>query len=140
LERATFSNIENQDIDYAKSTIRPWAVRWEQAINQRLLGASEEYYAEHLLDGLMRGDLPSRYAAYAIGRNNGWLNVDEIRALENMNPLPEGKGQGYLQALNMVELGAKPEPIPPDEEAPVTDEEKEQAARALRRLRLIRRS
>ena len=105
LERATFSNIEHQGIDYVVSTIRPWAVRWEQSINQRLLNGSEEFFAEHLMDGLLRGDLQSRYAAYAVGRLWGWLSVNDIRSLENMNPIKEG--DAYLQPLNMVEVGTE---------------------------------
>lgn len=146
LERATFSNIEQQSISYVSDTIRPWAVRWEQAINQQLLGGTGEYYAEHNLEGLMRGDVASRYAAYAVGRQWSWLTVNEIRALENMNPV-EG-GDTRLEPLNMVSIdedGEKDQPMIPagkpsaaEIDAPITDEEKERAALAIRRLRLIR--
>ena len=88
------------------------------------------------MDALLRGDIASRYTAYAIGRQWGWLSVNDIRSLENMNPVAEG--DGYMQPMNMIELGAKPEPEPVAQDSPITDEEKEQAARALRRLRLIR--
>jgi HK97 family phage portal protein len=137
LERATFSNIEQQSISYVIDAIRPWAVRWEQAINQRLLGNSGKFFAEHQMDGLLRGDIASRYAAYSIGRQWGWLSVNDIRSLENMNPVP--KGDGYLQPLNMGELGEKPELVTAGgkQEAPVTDAEKEAAARAIRKLRII---
>lgn len=136
LERATFSNIEEQSISYVIDAIRPWAVRWEQAINQQLLNGSGMFFAEHSIDALLRGDIGSRYNAYAIGRQWGWLSVNDIRSLENMNPVAEG--DGYMQPMNMIELGAKPEPEPVAQDSPITDEEKEQAARALRRLRLIR--
>ena len=139
LERATFSNIEQQSISYVIDAIRPWAVRWEQAINAKLLKGSGIFFAEHSMDALLRGDISSRYAAYAIGRNWGWLSVNDIRQLENMNPVDGGEMR--LQPLNMAPLGSEPEPVPdpvaPDE--PITDAEKEQAARAIRQLRLIRR-
>lgn len=103
LERATFSNIEHSSIDFVVHTIRPWLVRWEQAIQQRLFDAGEVgHFVEFLVDGLLRGDVQSRYSAYATGRQNGWLSADDIRELENMNPLPDGQGKTYLLPLNMV--------------------------------------
>lgn len=104
LDRATFSNIEYQSIEFVVHTLRPWLVRWEQAILTQLFTAEErkQYFAEFLVDGLLRGDMKSRYDAYAVGRSNGWLSADDIRALENMNPLPEKKGEIYLVPLNMV--------------------------------------
>lgn len=104
LERATFSNIEHQGIDYVTSSLRPWLVRWEQAIWMRLLTTPERgrYFAEHIVEGLLRGDVKTRYEAYAVGRNWGWLSADDVRELENMNPLPDGRGEVYLIPLNMV--------------------------------------
>ena len=134
LERATFSNIEQQSISYVIDAIRPWAVRWEQAINQRLLQGSSRFFAEHNVEGLLRGDIASRYSAYAVARNWGWISVNEIRALENMNPISEG--DGYLQPLNMTELGKEPEPVASD--APITEDETKRAALVLRHLKLIK--
>lgn len=105
LERSTFSNIEHSSIDFVVHTIRPWLVRWEQALKLRLLREREGdqiYFAEFLVDGLLRGDVQSRYNAYAVGRQNGWLSADDIRELENMNPLPGEQGKTYLLPLNMV--------------------------------------
>jgi len=104
LENATFSNIEELQLDYVSSALRVWLVRWEQAITQRLLTSSERarYFPEHLLDALLRGDLKTRYEAYAIGRNWGWLSADDVGELENRNPLPDGRGSVYLVPLNMV--------------------------------------
>jgi HK97 family phage portal protein len=143
LERATFSNIEQQSISYVIDAIRPWAVRWEQAINQRLLRGSGMFFAEHSMEGLLRGDIASRYAAYAVGRQWGWLTVNRILELENLNPVKGGDTR--LEPLNMVSIDengeriiqSAPEPAAP--EAPITDQEKEAAARAIRQLRLIRR-
>lgn len=98
------SNIEQQSIDFVVNTIRPWLVRWEQSITKTLIPEDERavYFAEFLVDGLLRGDIKSRYEAYAVGRQNGWLSADDIRGLENMNPLPDGQGEVYLVPLNMV--------------------------------------
>lgn len=103
LEHATFSNIEHQSIDFVVHTIRPWIVRWEQAINWKLFGSSTKFFAEFNVDGLLRGDIKSRYEAYAIARQWGFMSVNEIRALENLNSIPNG--DIYLQPLNMVEAG-----------------------------------
>ena len=113
LERATFSNIEHQSLEFIRDTIRPWLVRWEQALTRDLIPPEDRdtYFVEFLIDGLMRGDLKSRYDSYAIGRNNGWLSANDIRRLENMNPLPPEQGDVYLIPLNMMPAGtASPEP------------------------------
>lgn len=104
LEHATFSNIEHQGIDYVISSLRPWLVRWEQMILLRLLNSEERgrFFAEHLVDGLLRGDIKSRYDAYAVGRQWGWLSADDVREKENENPLPDGQGEMYMVPLNMV--------------------------------------
>ena len=107
LDRATFSNIENQSISFAVHTIRPWLVRIEQAMNRTLFPEKEKgiYYVQFNLDGLMRGDYKSRMEGYAIGRQNGWLNANDIRALENMNPIPEDQGGNvYLVNGNMIPI------------------------------------
>ena len=105
LERATFSNIEHQAIEFVKYTMLPWFSRWEQALDAKLLseGERERYFTRFVVDGLMRGDTTSRYQAYAIGRQNGWLSANDIRELEEMNPI-EG-GDVYLVPLNMVDAG-----------------------------------
>ncbi|USK85719.1 phage portal protein [Peribacillus asahii] len=101
LERATFSNIEQQSIDFVTHSIRPWLVRWEQTINSRLLGIdSSRYFAEFVVEGLLRGDIKSRYEAYSIARQNGWLSANDIRAMENQNPIDSG--DIYLVPLNMI--------------------------------------
>lgn len=105
LERATFSNIEHQSLDHVISALRPWLVRIEQRINHDLLTDAERQqglFAEHLVDALLRGDIKSRYEAYAVAKQNGWMNADEIRDLENMNPQPGGQGHIYLVPLNMI--------------------------------------
>ena len=105
LEKATFSNIEQQSIEFKTYTMEPWLVRWQQALNMRLLseGEREVYFAEFLADALLRGDTASRYQAHSIGRQNGWLSANDIREIENLNPI-EG-GDIYLIPLNMVPAG-----------------------------------
>lgn len=102
LDRATFSNIEHQSLEFVMHSLQPWLVRWEMAIAQQLMTAAERarFFPEFLVDGLLRGDITSRYQAYAVGRQNGWMSANDIRRLENMNPV-EG-GDVYLVPLNMV--------------------------------------
>lgn len=126
VERSTSwgSGIEQQSIGFAVYTILPWTTRIEQRMQTSLLDPAERrtYFVEHLITGLLRGDAASRYNAYAIGRNNGWLNADEIREMENMNPIPDGAGQVYWQPMNVQELGAEPpEPEPAPVVAPVAE-------------------
>lgn len=94
LERATFSNIEHQDISLVKHTIRPWLVRIEQAIRKSLIIAPNLYYAEFNVNGLMRGDAESRSKYYATALGSGghtpYMTVNEIRSLENLNPIDGG--------------------------------------------------
>lgn len=107
LDRATFSNIENQSIDFAVHTIRPWLIRIEQAMNRALFSDTEKgrFYVQFNLDGLMRGDYKSRMEGYAIARQNGWMSANDIRMLENMNPISDEEGGNtYLVNGNMVPI------------------------------------
>lgn len=110
LERATFSNIEHQSLQFVIYTLLPWVKRHEQAKTRDLLLPSErkQYFIEYNLSGLLRGDQASRYAAYAVGRQWGWLSINDIRRLENMPPV-EG-GDIYLSPMNMVDA-SKPQPV-----------------------------
>jgi len=107
LEKSSFSNIEQQSLDFVVNTVRPWLVRWEQAIGQKLLLPAEKgkTFVKFNVDGLLRGDFQSRMTGYSIARQNGWMSADDIRELENMNKLPKGMGGGrYLCNGNMVDL------------------------------------
>lgn len=107
LEHATFSNIEHQSIDFAVHTIRPWLVRIEQAMNRSLFSEKEKggFYCAFNLDGLMRGDYKSRMEGYAIARQNGWMSANDIRELENLNPMSdEDGGNAYLVNGNMISV------------------------------------
>lgn len=102
LDRATFSNIEHQSIEWVKNGVLPLATNWEQCMNRDLLSDYEQddYFFEFLLDGLQRGDQVSRYQSYAVGRQWGWLSANDIRRLENMDPIDGGNT--YLAPLNMT--------------------------------------
>lgn len=113
LSHATFSNIEHSSIDFAVHTIRPWLVRIEQAINKALFSEQEpdkpakpsKFFVKINLDGLMRGDYKSRQEGYAIARQNGWMSADDIRELEDMNPIGEENGGNlYLVNGNMIPI------------------------------------
>ena len=102
LDKATNNNIEHQALEFVTDTLMPWIVMWEQAIKRDML-ADPRLYAHHNVAGLLRGDLKSRYDSYAIARQWGWLSVNDILRLENMNPVEHGDIR--LQPLNMVPAG-----------------------------------
>ena len=107
LEKSSFSNIEQQSLEFVKYTVGPWVARWEQSLSQALLLPSEKtrYTIKYNLDGLLRGDYESRMNGYAVGRQNGWLSANDIRELENMNKIPaEEGGDEYLINGNMTKL------------------------------------
>ncbi len=115
LEHATFSNIENQSISFAVHTIRPWLVRIEQGMNRALFPETEKgrFYVQFNMDGLMRGDYKSRMEGYAVARQNGWMSANDIRALENLNPIPEEEGgNAYLVNGNMISISAAQKALP----------------------------
>ncbi len=148
MDRATFSNIEHQGIEFLQDSIRPRLVRMELRLNETLLlerEREEGYFFEFLVDAMSRGDQKSRYEAYAVGRQWGWLSADDVRARENMNPLPDGAGEEYLNPLNMVPAGQQPAPAPPaaapapapaDPNDPNEDDEAQRAVHAFRGLLL----
>jgi len=109
LDRATFSNIEQLGLEFVTQTLAPWIKLWEQAIRRDLI-IGPGYYAEFNLDGLLRGDLLSRYQAFAIGRNWGWLSANEVRARENMDAIEDG--DTYMAPANMVPADSLLAPSP----------------------------
>ncbi|XBQ15810.1 MAG: phage portal protein [Oceanicaulis sp.] len=104
LEKATFSNIEQQALEFVQDTLLVYLEAWEQAVRRDLIIAKGRFYAEHVLAALLRGDLGARYAAYAIGRQWGWLSVNDILRRENLNPIGPA-GDIYLTPMNMGEAG-----------------------------------
>ena len=111
LDRATFSNIEHQSIEFVTHTIRPWLVRLEQSMNRDLLTDTERrrgLYSQHTVEGLLRGDTKSRYESYASAIVNGWMSRNEVRNLENLNQ-QEGLDE-FMVPLNMAPAGQADEP------------------------------
>ncbi len=99
------TGIEQLSIGFVVYTLLPWLRRWEKAIARDLIIAPHLYFAEFLVDALLRGNVRDRYEAYAVGRNWGWLSANDVRRMENMNPIGPA-GDVYLQPLNMVEAGS----------------------------------
>ena len=107
LEKSSFSNIEQQSLEFVKYTLEPWLMRWEQSINRALLSANEKstYFVKFNVDGLLRGDYQSRMNGYATARQNGWMSANDIRELENLDLIPaEDGGDLYLINGNMTKL------------------------------------
>ena len=130
LERATFSNIEEQGLDYLTHTIRPELVNIAQEVNTKLVAPSEQriQYAEFLVDALLRGRTLDRHQVWATGRQWGYFSVNDIRRAENMNPIPDG--DQYLVPTNMAPadkveelIDAQIEPDPAPRPAPAPEPE-----------------
>ena len=101
LEKSSFSNIEQQSLEFVKYTLDPWVIRWEQSIQRRLLTPDEKksYFVKFNVEGLLRGDYASRMNGYATARQNGWMSANDIRELENLDRIPKEDG-GDLYLIN----------------------------------------
>ena len=107
LEKSSFSNIEQQSLEFVKYTLDPWVVRWEQSISRALFSEDEKktYFVKFNVEGLLRGDYQSRMNGYAIARQNGWMSANDIRELEQLDLIPEDEGGNlYLVNGNMLPL------------------------------------
>lgn len=107
LEKSSFSNIEQQSLEFVKYTLDPWVIRLEQSLSRALLNEDEKrkYFFKFNLEGLLRGDYESRMSGYAVARQNGWMSANDIRELENMDKIPaEDGGDLYLINGNMLPL------------------------------------
>lgn len=107
LEKSSFSNIEQQSLEFVKYTLDPWIIRWEQSLNRSLLNPDEKktYFFKFNVEGLLRGDYQSRMQGYATARQNGWMSANDIRELENLDKIPaEEGGDLYLINGNMLPL------------------------------------
>ena len=107
LEKSSFSNIEQQSLEFVKYTLEPWLMRWEQAMGRRLFteGEKESYFIRFNVEGLLRGDYESRMNGYAVARQNGWMSANDIRELENLDRIPaELGGDLYLVNGSMTKL------------------------------------
>jgi HK97 family phage portal protein len=104
LEHATFSNIEEENLDHVVSTIRPWARRWEHAIRRQLIAVPQFYFAEFQFDDLLRANTQARFTAYQTATGGPIMTANEARLRENLNPLPGG--DTLRSPLNMGPAGA----------------------------------
>jgi HK97 family phage portal protein len=107
LEKSSFSNIEQQSLEFVKYTLDPWVVRWEQTMQRVLFTSTEkrQYFIKFNVDGLLRGDYQSRMNGYATARQNGWLSSNDIRELENLDRISVDLGGDlYLINGNMTKL------------------------------------
>ena len=107
LEKSSFSNIEQQSLEFVKYTLSPWITRWEQAIYRALFSEAEKkrFFVRFNVEGLLRGDYQSRMSGYAVARQNGWMSANDIRELENLDRIPpEDSGDLYLINGNMLTL------------------------------------
>lgn len=101
LEKSSFSNIEQQSLEFVKYTLDPWVIRWEQNLAKALFTQEEKktYFFKFNVDGLLRGDYVSRMNGYAIGIQNGFMSPNDVRTLENMDLIPDEEG-GNIYVLN----------------------------------------
>ncbi|HEL0778941.1 TPA: phage portal protein [Streptococcus equi subsp. zooepidemicus] len=109
LEKSSFSNIEQQSLEFVKYTLDPWVIRWEQALYRTLLTEEEKktVFFKFNVEGLLRGDYASRMNGYATARQNGWMSANDIRELENLDRIPaELGGDLYLVNGNMLPLNS----------------------------------
>ena len=126
LEKSSFSNIEQQSLEFVKYTLDPWIVRWEQALNKALLSEKDKnkYFFKFNVEGLLRGDYQSRMQGYAVARQNGWMSANDIRTLEDLDKIsPEDGGDLYLVNGNMLPLNKAGAYANKEKEEEETDEE-----------------
>jgi HK97 family phage portal protein len=104
LERATWSNIEHQELEFVSDAVQPVVTQLEQEADLKLFGRINRgvLYTKLNMAALLRGDMKSRFEAYEVAHRNGWLNADEIRGLEDLNPLPKGLGKLYVMQAQMM--------------------------------------
>jgi HK97 family phage portal protein len=116
---ATYASVEQFGIRFATHTVRPWVVNWDQEAHRSLLTESErkEYFVEHDLNGLLRGDFKTRMEGYRSGITAGWMVRNEAREFENLNPI-EGLDEPLTQ-MNMTALSDQPAAISPDQQRSV---------------------
>lgn len=128
---ATYASVEQFNIMHAQQTVLPMIIMWEQAI-QRDLMTSENYYAKFSMASLLRGDFATRTAGYAVGLGSsgpGWMCPDDVRELEDLNPIADGSGKTFWRPVNMAPLNQINEPVQPGKDpAPDDDNEVEDGA------------
>jgi HK97 family phage portal protein len=104
LDNATFSNIEQQQIQAVQDLFLPWCKRWEEAFAGALLlpGEQDNHYWKHNLNGLLRGDAAARFSAYSTGLQNGIYSINEVRGYEDLDPIDGG--DTHVRQMNMADI------------------------------------
>lgn len=110
----TYANVEQNAINFVGFTLRPWLSRLEAKLSALMPGKE---FVRFNADAMIRVDLMTRYQAHSIALNDGWRNRDEIRALEDLSPLPDGQGQPYLPVSMLG--GPTNDPAPPGDPNPI---------------------
>jgi len=125
LSRANLGNVENLTLQFAKFTLTAWMTRWEQALWRCVLTPEEKtqgYYFRHNINGLLRGDFMSRMQGYSSALQNGHLSINEVRDLEDLNPIPGGDThhiQVNMQSIGITDQNPARVPVNPTDEAPL---------------------
>jgi len=126
LTRSTFSNIEQQSIDFVTYSLMPWLMRWQDECNAKLFRTAEiineEYFTEFLISALLRGDYNSRMDGHTKAQRMGLLSIDEIRDMENLNPLPDSQGESHYVTLDLTQIGQVVDDAT-ETDSPVTEQE-----------------
>ena len=125
LDRATFSNIESQSLDYYKNTLLPWIVQWEEEANYKLFSNKElrnGWYTKFSLDSELRGDAKSRAEVQEIKMRSGTLTINEVRDQDEMSPFEFELAKEPLISLNLTSLKRLEEYQYKDNESPVLNE------------------
>ena len=129
LEKSSFSNIEQQSLEFVKYTLDPWVIRWEQSLSRILFTPEEKkkYFFKFNVEGLLRGDYQSRMNGYATARQNGWMSANDIRELENLDRIPTELGGDLLLVNgNMLPLDKAGAAYSKSDESEVTTDEEQE--------------
>jgi HK97 family phage portal protein len=118
-DKVSYNTMEQAAIEFITDCMLGWAVRFELTLDRDLVEAGDTYFVKFNMNMHLRGDIKTRFDAYRVGREGGWLSPNDVRDLEDMNPIPaEQGGDSYMQPVNMGPLGAKPAAKPPSTEVP----------------------
>ena len=109
----SYASVEQQAVDSYVDTVRPWLCRWERKFSDLFREEERDnYFVEFLLDAVLRGDSKSRAEVLRIWREEGIINANEWRALENMNEIPDEGGKDYWRPSNFAVVGQEQLALP----------------------------
>jgi len=139
--RTAYASLEQENQAYLNECLNHWLRQWEEECTEKLLTerqkAADSHFAEFLREALVQVDIISRYNAYHIALQDGWMNRDQVCERENLDPLPNGEGKKYYTPLNMDTGGEDDEePEPEEDDEPEPDPERMASIKAAH-LRLL---